>query len=369
MNNRRRMTLFNLVRGCVAILMALLVAAVLIFISSDEPLLALRYLILGPVLDFKDGVRFNLMSLYTVFGNMIPIMFTGLGVCVMFSANEFNCGGEGCVMAGAFTAALCAIYVPLPGILHPIFCVTAAMLVCGCIMLLPALLKVKLGASEMVCTLMLNYVVLYVVKHFLTNVFADRSKGQTQTARFLETAQIQALVVRAKFTWGFFIALACALIIWVFMYRTRWGYTIRMLGVNKDFSRYSGLKVGGTVVLAQVMGGMLSGMGGSIEMLGRYNSFKWNSLPGYGWDGMTVAILAKNNPAFVPLAAFFIAYLDRGCQLMATSCDISANMIDIIQAVIFLFFAAEQFLAGYRQKLVVRGAREELLTAEGGAKA
>ena len=84
---------------------------------------------------------------------------------------------------------------------------------------------------------------------------------------------------------------------------------------------------------------------------------------------MTVAILAKNNPIFVPLAAFFIAYLDRGCQLMATYCNISANMIDIIQGVIFLFFTAEQFLSGYRQKLVVKSAKEELLAAEGGAKA
>lgn len=369
MNNRRRMTLFNLIRGCAAILMALLVAAILIFISCDEPWLALRYLILSPVLDFKETISFNAMSLYTIFGNMIPIMFTGLGVCVMFSANEFNCGGEGCVMVGAFVASLCAIYIPMLGFLHPLFCVLVAMLVCGAIMLIPALLKVKLGASEMVCTLMLNYVLLYIVKHFLTNVFADRSRGQTQTLRFLDTAQIPSIVVRAKLTWGFFIAIACAALIWLFMYRTRWGYTIRMLGVNKLFSGYSGLKVGGTVVLAQVVGGMLSGMGGSIEMLGRYTSFKWNSLPGYGWDGMTVAILAKNNPAFVPLAAFFIAYLDRGCQLMATYCDISSNMIDIIQAVIFLFFAAEQFLAGYRQKLVVKGAREELLAAEGGARA
>lgn len=175
MNNRRRMTLFNLIRGCAAILMALLVAAILIFISCDEPWLALRYLILSPVLDFKETISFNAMSLYTIFGNMIPIMFTGLGVCVMFSANEFNCGGEGCVMVGAFVASLCAIYIPMPGFLHPLFCVLVAMLVCGAIMLIPALLKVKLGASEMVCTLMLNYVLLYIVKHFLTNVFADRS--------------------------------------------------------------------------------------------------------------------------------------------------------------------------------------------------
>jgi simple sugar transport system permease protein len=122
--------------------------------------------------------------------------------------------------------------------------------------------------------------------------------------------------------------------------------------------------VAGIVVLSQVLGGALAGMGGGIEMLGRYNAFDWTALPGYGWTGITVAILAGNNPAFVPLAAFFMAYLDKGCSLMSTYSSVPSQLIDIIQAVIFLFFAAEQFLARYRQKLVVRSAAEELKAAE-----
>jgi len=113
-----------------------------------------------------------------------------------------------------------------------------------------------------------------------------------------------------------------------------------------------------------VIGGMLSGMGGSLEVLGRYNTFVWRELPGYGWTGVTIAILAKNNPGLVPLAAFFLAYLNKGCQLMSTHSDVPSEMIDIIQAAIFLFFAAEQFLSGYRQKLVVKTTREELMRAE-----
>jgi simple sugar transport system permease protein len=133
-----------------------------------------------------------------------------------------------------------------------------------------------------------------------------------------------------------------------------------MIGINQDFAKYSGMKVGGIIVLAQVLGGALAGMGGGIEMLGRYSTYAWSSLPGYGWTGITVAILAGNNPAFVPLAAFFMAYLEKGCNLMSTYSGVPAQLIDIIQAVIFLFFAAEQFLSGYRQKLVVKSAQEEL---------
>ena len=103
-----------------------------------------------------------------------------------------------------------------------------------------------------------------------------------------------------------------------------------------------------------------AGVGGGIEMLGRYKTFSWSSLPGYGWTGITIAILAGNNPWFVPPAAFFMAYLSKGCDLMATYAKVPAQLIDIIQGVIFLFFAAEQFLSKYRQKLVVKSAEEEI---------
>ena len=109
-------------------------------------------------------------------------------------------------------------------------------------------------------------------------------------------------------------------------------------------------------------------MGGAVEILGYYDRFKWRQLPGYGWDGVTIAILAKNNPIFIPLAALFMAYLERGCTLMQTYTDVPAEMLSIIQAVIFLFFAAEQFLSGYRQKLVVKGAKEEIAEKQAGEK-
>ena len=110
--------------------------------------------------------------------------------------------------------------------------------------------------------------------------------------------------------------------------------------------------------------GFLAGAGGGIEMLGRYTSFSWSALPGYGWTGITIAILAGNNPCMVPLAAVFMAYLSKGCDLMATYANVPAQLIDIVQGVIFLFFAAEQFLSGYRQNLVVKSAQEEIEMAK-----
>ena len=369
MSSDKRLFLFNFLRGAAAILLALLVATVFIFLSSKQPLTSLKYLLLGPVISFKStGAVFNTTSFLTLLAAMIPTIFSGLAVCVMFSANQFNLAGEGVIMLGAFVGGLLGIYLKLNTGLHQVVCVLAAAVVGGLIMLIPALLKVKLGASEMVTSLMLNYVIMFVILHFLNFTFADRSKGATQSFPFQATAKIPEIVANGtKLTWGLVIALVFVVIIALFMYRTKWGYAIRMIGINQAFAQYSGIQVGAIIVLSQVVGGILAGMGGSIEMLGRYNTFLWRELPGYGWLGITIAILAKNNPIFVPVAALFIAYLDKGCQLMAINSDVPFEMIDIIQASIFLFFAAEQFLAKYRQRIVVRIAQRDLALQEAAA--
>lgn len=366
--NKKRSMMFSLVRSAMAILIALGVAALLIFVSAEGDSLgekiiqtfsALRQLLISPVLKNNGGVSIKNVS--DVLAGMIPIMFTGLATCVMFSANQFNMGAEGGIMLGAFVTALVAIYAPIPGALLPIVAVLIGAAAVGAMMLIPGLLKVKVGVSEMVCSLMLNYVVMYFIKYTLNTHLADKSRGQIMTFPFQENAAIPQLIDNgSKLSWGFVVGIIFVILTALFMYRTRWGYAIRMIGINQDFAKYSGMKVGAIIVLAQVLGGMLAGMGGGIEMLGRYSTYAWSSLPGYGWTGITVAILAGNNPVFVPLAAFFMSYLDKGCNLMSTYSGVPAQLIDIIQAVIFLFFAAEQFLSGYRQKLVVKSAQEEL---------
>ena len=385
--NKKQSMLFGLVRGAAAILIALLVTTLLIFICADTPDGAsfgaafsakltqtggaLRQLLIGPA--FRSNGSISTKNLSDVLASMIPTIFTGLATCVMFSANQFNLGAEGGIMLGAFAGALGAIYLDLPAGILPVVCVLIAAAEVGAMMLIPAVLKAKLGVSEMVNSLMLNYVVMYLIKYLLNTHLADKSKGQVQSYPFQADAAIPQLIDNgSKLSWGFIVALVFVVLTTLFMYRTRWGYAIRMIGINQDFAMYSGMKVGGIVILSQVLGGVLAGMGGGIEMLGRYTAFSWSALPGYGWTGITVAILAGNNPAFVPFAAFFMAYLDKGCNLMSTYSGVPAQLIDIIQALIFLFFAAEQFLSRYRQHLVVRNTQEELAQkaaqVEGGVK-
>ena len=373
---RKREIRFIIIRSLVAICIALLVATLLIFISAGGDTFhekleatgeALRQMLIGPLfrMSKKKGTSFELKRLADILAAMIPTIFTGLSVCIMFSANQFNLGAEGGIMLGAFVSAMVAIYVPMPAGLHAVFAVLIGGAVVAILMLLPALLKTKLSVSEMVCSLILNYIIMYVIKFLMTTYLADKSRGQIMSYPFRETSAIAPIVNNttfsgAKLTWGFVVAIVAVILCGLFMYRSRWGYAIRMIGINQAFAGYSGMKVGSVIVLSQVLGGFLAGAGGGVEMLGRYTSFSWSALPGYGWTGITIAILASNNPYMVPLAAFFMAYLSKGCDLMATYAKVPAQLIDIIQGVIFLFFAAEQFLAKYRQKLVVKSAEEEI---------
>lgn len=360
--------MFSIVRGCTAILIALLVAALLIFISAEGPGFAnkltqtgqaMTKLLIGPII--RGNGTFSVKNFTDVLASMIPIIFTGLATCVMFSANQFNLGAEGGIMLGAFVAALVAIYVPLPAGVLPIVAILIGALTVAVVMLIPSVLKAKLGVSEMVNSLMLNYVIMYFIKYMLSSHLADTSKGAIMTYDFQAQAALPQLINNgSKLSWGFVVAIILVVLVALFMYRTRWGYSIRMIGINKDFAMYSGMKVAGVIIMSQVLGGFLAGMGGGIEMLGRYTNFTWTELPGYGWTGITVAILAGNNPAFVPLAAFFMSYLNKGCSLMSTYCGVPSQLIDILQAVIFVFFAADQFLSGYRQKLVIKSTQEEL---------
>lgn len=366
--NKNRSLRFSIVRGALAIGIALLVAFVLIFASSSgnsfgEKLAAafsaIETMLVRPF--FRANGQFSVKNFTDILASMIPIVFTGLATCVMFSANQFNMGGEGGIMLGAFVAGLVAIYAPLPAGVLPVVAVLAGALVTATVMLIPAVFKAKLGVSEMVNSLMLNYIIQYMILFLLHSFLADTSKGQVQTYNYQSQATIPALIDNgSKLSWGFVVAMIFTVLVWFFMYRTRWGYNIRMIGINQDFAKYTGINVVAVIIISQVIGGFLAGLGGGIEQLGRYTAYDWTALPGYGWTGMTVAILSGNNPAFVPLAAFFMSYLDKGCSLMSTYSSVPAQLINVIQAVIFLFFAAEQFLAKYRQKLVVKSAEEEL---------
>jgi len=143
------------------------------------------------------------------------------------------------------------------------------------------------------------------------------------------------------------------------MYKTKGGYELRAAGTNPEFAKYSGINVKKVIVMVHVLAGAVAGIGGIAECLGMHKRFEWSSLPGYGFDGAMIAMLANNNPFGVIGAALFVGYLRVGADLVNRFADVPTEMIAILQSIIILLISAEKFLNKHKQRFIERGVKYE----------
>ena len=348
-------TKFEFLRIIVAIMIAILVTFIAILFVSDEPITAIMKLLFGP---FKSIRTFgNVIELMT------PLMFAGLGMLVVFSSKQFNLSADGAFHIGGLIAAILAIKVSLPFIIHPIFALLIAGIAGVVITLIPFLIKHKTGANDFVVSLMLNYVCVLLATYIVLNYFRDPTQGTFATEIFKETSKIGILFPNTKIHMGFVIAIVFVIIIEIFLNRTTIGLKIRTTGDNLSYSKYIGFNTFKIILITQIVGGFILGIGGGIEVLGMYNKFTWQSSMGFGWDGVIVSILAKNKPKFIPLAAFFLAYLRIGAYVMAMSTDVQNEIIYVAQGMIIILVIGEKFLGRYKNRRLYKTAKMKL---EGG---
>lgn len=272
----------------------------------------------------------------------VPLLFTGTAVCIMNRCGQFNMFVEGAFFLGAFAAGVLAPMLPAGLPLIPVLCLAAAALVCGVFGYIPAKMKQKLGVDEFVTSLMLNYIVFWVVMFLLHEVWGD--PDTVNKTRYLEDyMKLPFLNEDIRLSSNLLIAVGVCLLGGLFLFRTKWGYTIRATGDNPKFAEYSGLKSSRAVVYSQVIGAMTAGFGGAAFLLGSYYRFEWTALPNYGFDGFVVAIIAGNNPLYVPFASLFLAYLRVGALQTARMGSVPNELIYVIQAVIIILFGARTF--------------------------
>lgn len=333
---------FSVLRTTLAVFIGVMLSIVIILLVSDDPLLSIKYLLLGPVL--------NLNNFYSMVTMWTPIVITGLAVCIIFSANQFNLFVEGGFFFGGVVAAMAALSFRLPPGIHGMACVLAAAFVCALLSAVPAVMKHKLGVSEMVSSIMLNYACLQLGMFIISYFYRDVSAGSVVSEKIPQSAKIIELIPRSNIHGGLIVAVVLVVCTYYFMYHTRWGYEIRLVGQNEKFARFAGISIGFVTISSQMLGGALAGAAGAMEVLGMYNRFSWTALTGHGWDGITLGILAGRNPRYIPLAALFLAYLRKGADLMSMKTGMQTDFISIIQAVILVFLLAEHFLSGYKQK-------------------
>ncbi len=343
---KNKSALFSSITVAVAITASLLLAFVLILLVSDKPFDAMRSLLLGPVSTLRNFG--NVVELMTTF------MFTGLAISIMFQAGQFNVGVEGAFFVGALAAAGVATTMQLGVVVQPVVAIAAGALAGAVITGIPGLLKAKLGASELVSSLMMNYIALFFGLFVLNYFLRDTSFGMLATHKLDSTAKLANLVQGTRINVGLLIAITLLVIFHYFLYHMRGGYEMRVVGQNNSFANYSGINVPSVIIISQLLGGAIAGVGGASEVLGMYTRFQWTALPGYGWDGVIIAILAYNKPRNIPLAAFFLAYLRIGSDIMARSTDVPKELIIIIQSVIILLITAKALVGGLKHRLTVK---------------
>lgn len=339
---------FNLIRTIIAILIGLVISVLLIYVVSKDPGFSLKQFLLGP---FLSRGRFSNMIETTS-----PILFCGLAIAVAFQARQFNVGAEGSLFLGAAVGTAFAVSTRMPIFLHIPLVLLVAAAVGAAWNYIPGLLKAKWNASELVSSLMMNYVAYFLGLYLINFHFRDKGAGYLVSLQLPKTAWLQQFVPDTRMHWGIVLSLVFAVLVYLFLYHSTTGYEVRMTGFNEKFARFGGIRVSRVVILSQVILGLIAGIGGMTEVMGIHHRFNWQSSPGYGWDGVIVSIIGRNHPLLIIAASFFLSYMRVGGQVLTLMSDVPAEMVTVIQSVIILLITAEAFLSRWRYSMTVREA-------------
>lgn len=350
-NHKRIHLLVDLVKLAFIILISCVLVSVIIFAVSEEPWIAISSFFLGP---FSSMRRIG-----NIIEALSPLIFTALAVIIIFQAGQFSLIAEGSFFIGITGAMVIAVVCELPGAVHPAAAIVFGGLCGAAAASIPAFLKLRWKVSELVTSIMLNYVVTFFSIYLVSYHLREPNSSSLASLKFRETSRLPVIVEGTRIHAGTVLGLVLCVLVWFFLHETSLGTKLRITGDNPLFAKYAGLKVTGLMAAAQIIAGAIAGIGGGAELLGMYSRFKWTASPGYGWTGIVVALLARQNPLLVPLAAAFIGYLNVGADIMARNSDVGSDVVGIIQGVMMFLIAADALFNGWRQRMIVKAVQME----------
>lgn len=331
----------------IAVVAAFVVGGILILIIGDNPLQTYA-LLFGSAFSWPVGIGYTLFY-------ATPLIFTGLAVLVAFRCGLLNIGAEGQLYIGAFATAWMGItFANLsPWLLIPL-CFIAAIVGGGVWGAIPGILKARFGSHEVINTIMLNFLAVALLSYFTQYHYKTPGDPIMQTIPIGQGAHIARM---GKFIPGlpqfiplnlsFLLALICCGLVYLFLWRTKWGYELRSTGTNPSAAEYGGISVRKQIIIAMTLSGSLAGMVGINEVLGyRYRYYDGFS-DSYGFTGIAVALLGRNHPVGVIISALLFAVLQRGgIPVDAFTEHVTKDIVQVLQGTIILFVAAEAFFRG-----------------------
>jgi ABC-type uncharacterized transport system permease subunit len=346
-----------------SVALAVVVGAVVVAVTGGDPVLAYQDLVCGSVGLFCSAQVYPSLQISETLVYTIPLILTGLSVALAFKAGLFNIGAEGQLIVGAIATTVVGIKLAsLPGVLLlPLVLVAgmAAGAVWGGIV---GVLKATTGAHEVVTTIMLNYIALWLLRYLIVGGPLQLPHASSQTATIGPGAQLSPLFPQNgtffglpgsvyRIHTGLFVALLAAVAFAFLLKRMALGYEIRAVGQSQRAARYAGISVRRTLIVTMLLSGALAGLAGAVQIAGiRHNLTDIYGPDTTGFDAITVALLGQNTAVGVVLSAILFAGLHVGGQFMQGDAGISSSLVDVLQAVI-LFSIAANFLRTLKLRL------------------
>jgi simple sugar transport system permease protein len=289
-----------------------------------------------------EEIRGTLNPLSETIVSTTPLIFTGLSVALAFRVGLFNIGAEGQLYLGALLAVIVGFSLTgLPWFVHAPLAVLAGFAGGALWGFIPGVLKARTGAHEVIVTIMLNFVAYRVVDYALKTPFVQR-EGRTDPISkiVLESAELAPIVERLRAHWGIVIALAAAVAVSWLLFRSIKGFEFRAVGLNPSAARYAGMSISWSIVLSMAIAGGLAGLAGASLMLGGSKTLTPGFSPGYGFDGIAVALIGATRPTGVVAAAFLFGALRAGATPMQAATGTPIDIVIVIQALVIVFIAA-----------------------------
>ncbi|RJX36746.1 ABC transporter permease [Paenibacillus pinisoli] len=320
----------------VSIVLGLLIGAIAMLAGGYNPILAYSSLfnrVIGSPYHMGETIR-----------AITPLIFTGIAVAFAFRTGLFNIGVEGQFVMGMTGATLVGVLLDLPWYIHGPLAVITGAVFGGLWAGIVGYLKAKRGVNEVISSIMLNWTALYlanlIVSRFLTDPGQQKSRAIHESA-LMNIDWLVQLMDKARIHWGTFVALACVIIFYIILWRTKQGYELRAVGHNPEAALYAGMNVNRTIVKSMMISGVFAGLGGVFEVLGVFgNQTIMAASPGYGFDGIAVALLGGNTPVGVLLAAILFGGLSYGSAGMSFGAGVPQEIVRIVIGSVIFFVAA-----------------------------
>lgn len=367
--NNRKEKIRNLLVPIIAVLLGFILGGLIMAAFGYSPIDGYQQMFRTVFVNGQSG-GLNARNIGEIFVTAGPLIFTALGFAVANSAGFFNIGLSGQALAGWVASIWVALSMPdAPRfIVLPVAILAGA--ACGAIAAaIPGILRAFFGTSEVIVTIMMNYILLYTGNHIVNNVISESlitTKGVTKMVgdnASLQTSFLANMTNNSRLNIGIFLALIFLVLVWFMMKKTTLGYEIRAVGLNPTASEYAGMSSKRTIIISMIISGTLAGLGGVVQGLGTFeNFFVQGSSLSIGFDGMAVSLLGNGSSIGILLSALLFSILKLGGQGMQFA-GIPSELVDVDIAII-IFFVAISYVIRFVLAKVFDGKKEVAVVQE-----